>query len=107
MRECDDEPKEKGEATVGEKRRGKTAYIDHPVGDLTHTEPSRLTQLFFLILTGVRVVRMTVEPILKVVRHWFREFSPLAFRPLGHGGSRGGKRRDWMQRMRVFGSVGE
>jgi hypothetical protein len=82
-------------------------YVDHPVGHLAHTEPGRLTQLFFLVLAGVWVVRMAVEPILEIVCHRFWQFPSLPFRPLGHGGSGGGKRGDGIQGSRMLGAIGE
>ena len=66
-------------------------YIDHPVGHLAHAESSRLTQLLFLVLAGVRVIGMAMEPILQIVCHGLWKFSSLSFRALSHGGSRGGE----------------
>ena len=69
----------------------KITYIDHPVGHLAHAEPCGLTQLLFLVLAGVRVIRVAMEPILEIVCHWFWQFSSFPFRPLCHSGSGGGK----------------
>jgi len=82
-------------------------YIDHPVGYLTHAEPGRLTQLLFLVLTGVWVIRMTVQPILEIVCHRFRQLAPLPFRALSHGGGGGGKRGDGIQGSRMLGAISE
>ena len=44
-------------------RLRKEAHIDHPVGYLTHSEACRGTHLLFLLLGGVWVVCMAVEPV--------------------------------------------
>jgi len=81
--------------------------IDHPVGHLAHTESGRLTQLLFLVLAGVWMVRMAMEPILEIVCHWFWQFAAFPFRSLGHGGSRGGKGRNVVRGSRMLRPVGE
>ena len=82
-------------------------YVDHPVGNLAHTEPGRLTQLLFLILTGVWVVGVTVEPILEIIGHRLWQLPSLPFRPLGHCGSGCGKRGDGAQGSRMLRAVGK
>ena len=80
-------------------------YVYHPVGYLAHTKPGGLTQLFFLILTGVWMVRMTMQPILEIVCHGLWKFPSLSFWPFGHGSSRSRKRRGRIQGGRVFRSI--
>ena len=42
-------------------------YIDHPVRDLAHAKTRGMTQLFLLLLAGVGVVRVSVQPRLEEV----------------------------------------
>ena len=63
--------------------------------------------MLFLVLAGVWVIRVAMEPILEVVCDRFWEFASLPFRPLCHGGSGGGKRGDGIQRSRMLGSISE
>ena len=80
-------------------------YVDHPVGHLAHAEPGSLTQLLFLVLAGVWVIRMAVKPILEIIGDRLWEFPSLPFWPLGHGGSRSWKRGDGVQRGGVLGAI--
>ena len=79
----------------------KITYIDHPVGHLAHAEPGGLTQLLFLVLAGVRVIRVAMEPFLQIVCRWFWQFSSFPSRSLCHSGSGGGKWGDGIQRSRM------
>jgi len=83
------------------------AYVDHPVGHLAHAEPGRLTQLLLLVLAGVWMVRVAMEPILEIIGHRLGEFSPFPFRPLGHGGSGGRKGGNGTRGGRLLGAIGE
>jgi len=85
----------------------KITYVDHPVGHLAHAEPGGLTQLLFLVLAGVRVIRVAMEPILEIVCHRFWKFSSFPFRPLCHCGSGGGKWGDGIQRSRMLRPIRE
>ena len=84
----------KGETTAMNGTGQKITHIDHPVRHLTHAEPGSLTQLLFLVLARVWVIRMAMEPILEIVCHWFWQFASFPFWSLCHGGSGGGKGGD-------------
>lgn len=65
----------------GDARRGATD-VDHPVGDLAHAEAGGVAELLFLLLAGVRVVRVAVEPVLEKVGDGLGELAALAGRAL-------------------------
>ena len=71
-------------------RREGAAYVDHPIGDLTHAQTSGMAQLLLLLLAGVWVVRVAVEPCLEVVRRLLGELSALFGGAIDEG--RGGDR---------------
>jgi len=68
-------------------------YVDHPVGHLAHAEPGRMRQLLLLVLAGVWVVGMAMQPILEMIGRRLGKFSPFPLRPLGRGSSGGRKGR--------------
>jgi len=41
---------------------GGLTHINHPVRNLTHAQASGSTELLLLVLAGVRVIGMTVQP---------------------------------------------
>ena len=56
--------------------------IDHPVGDLAHAEACRMAKLLLLLLTWVRMIRVTVQPGLEVVGSLFGEFASFTLRTI-------------------------
>lgn len=81
-------------------------YVDHPVGHLAHAEPSRVAQLLLLLLAGVRVVRMAVQPVFQEIRHGLRELAALARWALDEARGRGQLGRLMLLR-RTRGRAGE
>jgi hypothetical protein len=66
----------RGSAVRG--RKDATTSVDHPVGDLAHAEGGGMAELLLLLLTGVRVVGVTMEPGLEVVGGLLGELAALA-----------------------------
>jgi len=71
--------------------------IDHPVGDLAHAKASSMAKLLFLLLTWIRVIRVTVKPSFEVISGLLRKLAALSLRTVdecggGHRwwGARGG-----------------
>ena len=54
--------------------------INHPVGDLAHTETRRMAELLLLLLTWVRMVGVTMQPGLEIIGSLFGEFASLTLR---------------------------
>jgi len=65
-----------------------TSCVYHPVGDLAHAEAGRMTELFLLFLTWIRMVRVTMEPGLEVIGGFLWEFASLALWTINEGGGR-------------------
>ena len=73
----------------------RKAYIDHPVGHLGHGETSCVTQLLLLLFGRVRMIGMTVKPVLEEISDRLGELSTLPWLTFneGRGRSLGGTRR--------------
>lgn len=71
------------------------AHVNHPVGHLAHAEAGSMAELLLLLLTGVWVVGVAVEPVLEKVGDGLGQLAALAGWPLDEtrGRRRGGLRR--------------
>ena len=61
-----------------EEKKRVGAHIDHPVGDLRHGEARGVAEHLLLVLGGVWVVRVAMEPGLEEVGGLLGELSALA-----------------------------
>lgn len=55
-----------------------STYVDHPIGNLTHAKAGSMAELLFLLLTGVRMVGVTVKPSFEVVGGLLGKLAPFA-----------------------------
>ena len=62
--ECVDVPRKIRQSQLSKLERQENTYVDHPVGDLAHAEPCRMTELLLLFLARVRVVAVAMQPVL-------------------------------------------
>jgi hypothetical protein len=65
-----------------------TSSVDHPIGHLAHAKARSMTQLFFLLLTGIRMIRVTMEPGLEVIGGLLGELAALTGGTIDEGRGR-------------------
>jgi hypothetical protein len=68
------------------------AHIDHPIGDLAHAQASGMAQLLLLLLAGVWMVRVAMQPGFEIVRRLLGELPAFFGGTIDEGGRGDGLR---------------